>query len=146
MKFTLHYSGPLRAKGKPDHKHALRRAFHLQLVELWKHEPLSNMQSFKLAVDSSERKVGDKLSSLRSIGAFNFLPLATKDLKLIAALEVTMLRPEPAGRLVTEGGDIDNRLKTLFDAMSVPQADGLPRGVSPGTDESPFYTVLEATT
>ena len=32
-----------------------------------------------------------------------------------------MLRPELPGGIVTSGGDIDNRLKTLFDALSVPQ-------------------------
>jgi hypothetical protein len=35
-------------------------------------------------------------------------------------LFVTFLRQQAAGQLIGEGGDIDNRLKTFLDALSVP--------------------------
>ena len=143
MRFTLHYSGPLRASGRPEHKHELRRAFHVQLAELWRHEPLSKMMNLHLPKGDPARKLGESVSSFRPLGPFNFIPLATNELRLIAGLEVVLLRPEPPGRLVTQGGDIDNRLKTLFDALSMPQLGGLPQGAHPADDESPFFCVLE---
>jgi len=51
-----------------------------------------------------------------------------------------MLRPELPGQTLIRGGDIDNRLKTLFDALRMPQngetmetADGI----------NPFYCLLQ---
>jgi hypothetical protein len=143
MKFTLHYSGPLRANGRPDHKHELRRAFHVQLAELWKHEPLSGMTRLLLPRDSPERKGWENVCTIQARGPFTFAPVVASELRLIAAVDVTVLRPERPGRLVVQGGDMDNRMKTLFDAMSVPQIGGLPPGAQPAADETPFYCVLE---
>ena len=55
-----------------------------------------------------------------------------------------MLRPELPGGIVTSGGDIDNRLKTLFDALRVP---GVPQEIALSTRQSstrePNFTLLE---
>jgi hypothetical protein len=143
MRFTLHYSGPLRANGRPEHKHDLRRAFHVQLAELWRHEPLSGMRNLLLPPDSPDRRRGETVCTIQARGPFTFAPLVASELRFVAAVEIVMLRPERPGRLVVQGGDMDNRLKTLFDAMSVPQFGGLPPGAQPAVDEAPFYCVLE---
>ena len=67
-------------------------------------------------------------------------------MNLIARLEITFLRPEEPGCLITKGGDIDNRLKTLFDALRIPnEANELPSRVTPQDDEMPiFYCLLES--
>ena len=56
------------------------------------------------------------------------------------------MRTDKPGSLIKSGsGDIDNRLKTLFDALRMPKSkDELGRyaGV-PGLDEDPFYCLLE---
>ncbi len=144
MKFTLHYSGPLRANGRPDHKHELRRAFHSQLVELWRHEPLSHMRSHLRPRDSAERKPWENVCLLRPLGQYTFVPVVSGELKLIASVDVTVLRPEQPGRLLVQGGDMDNRLKTLFDALAIPPHENqIPPGVQPAADEAPFYCVLE---
>jgi hypothetical protein len=45
---------------------------------------------------------------------------------------------------VTQGGDIDNRLKTLLDALKIPDSsDALSRGVTLSGDETPFFCLLE---
>jgi hypothetical protein len=55
-----------------------------------------------------------------------------------------MLRPEPPGALITQGGDIDNRLKTLFDALRMPHnLSELPKGSVPDVDQDPFFCLLE---
>jgi hypothetical protein len=62
---------------------------------------------------------------------------------LLAELEITLLRPGLPGSIVLHGGDIDNRLKTLFDALAVPsQLQALPQGAMPSGGENPFFCVL----
>ena len=42
------------------------------------------------------------------------------------------------------GGDIDNRLKTLLDALAMPsQPNALPASATPDSGETPFFCVLE---
>jgi hypothetical protein len=49
-----------------------------------------------------------------------FAPLISKRNDLLCELDVVFLRQQAAGQLIGEGGDIDNRVKTLLDALSVP--------------------------
>jgi hypothetical protein len=78
------------------------------------------------------------------MGGFDFVPLVSVETDSIAELSLTLLRPEAPGKLLTQGGDIDNRLKTLFDALSMPQqANALPDGASPSDGETPFFCLLE---
>jgi hypothetical protein len=142
MRFTLHYSGPLKTSSGTEEKHRLRRAFHPQLVELWKHEPLKHEEH--LYKPPEPRPVWQTYDSRRPYGAFTFVPLVTEQMKLAAGLTITMLRPGRRGQLVLAGGDIDNRLKILFDALTMPQQpNSLPAGAQPGASEDPFFVVLE---
>jgi hypothetical protein len=61
----------------------------------------------------------------------------------VASLEITMLRPEAPGHVITQGGDIDNRLKTLLDSLQVPKLDQLTSSDTPNSDETPFYCLVE---
>lgn len=57
------------------------------------------------------------------------------------SLDILFLRRDQQS-LIKEGGDIDNRLKTLFDALRVPQTtDGL--GGEPEAGEKPMFVLLE---
>lgn len=63
---------------------------------------------------------------------------------VVAELAITLLRPEPPGHLITRGGDIDNRLKTLFDALTMPRhANALPNDVAFDPQQPLFYCLLE---
>jgi hypothetical protein len=58
--------------------------------------------------------------------------------------EIVMLRPARAGGLIRAGGDIDNQLKTLFDALRAPQSlQEIPAQDSPGHQEDPFFCLLD---
>ena len=72
------------------------------------------------------------------------MPLATRDLELLCSIEVLYLRQGTPGGLLNRVGDIDNRLKTLFDALSMPQ-DRLQLGpfLTPDVGEEPFFCLLE---
>jgi hypothetical protein len=141
MKLTLHYRGPLRANGSPAHKHALREHFHLQLSSLWSQLPLRELRQFFL-VRNPDLEMNSCV--LQQLGPFEFAPLVSARLRMVTKLDITLLRPEPPGNLITQGGDIDNRLKTLFDALTVPRhANALPNGAAPSPGQNPFFCLLE---
>lgn len=138
MRFVLHYRGPLQANGKPSHKHELRASFHTQLKTLWSQIPL---------IGSGEllkpRANAGSYSLLREQFGFTFVPLVNAEMHAVADLSITLLRPEPPGGLITQGGDIDNRLKTLFDALTMPRhSNALPKGATPAPDQIPHFFCL----
>ncbi len=134
MEFTLIYSGPLKGGARQkDDKHLLRQEFHLQLKRLWSQPPLL------------DREAGSSLKgNTVAVGPYLFLPLVRKELDLYAELDIILFRVQPPGEIIHTGGDIDNRLKTLFDGLRRPTNQlELPDGVVPGPDETPFYCLLD---
>jgi len=137
MNFTLYYRGALKSNGGPKEKHRLRRRFHPQLRILWSQEPLSHFTGFYESSNSEN-------SIARRIGPFTFVPLVCQAFHLVARVHVTLLRPEPPGSIVTQGGDIDNRLKTLLDSLKIPSEPGaLPPEAAPDSGEKLFFCLLE---
>ncbi len=138
MRFTLTYDGPLPSRGNARDKNQIREAMAPQLKELWTLEPLVNFPQYLRDPEP------DDLSVLTRVGGQTFAPLVCHALHLRAELDLLMLRPERPGAIITSGRDIDNRLKTLFDALRVP---GVPQELvqhaEPSTMESPLFTLLE---
>jgi hypothetical protein len=64
-------------------------------------------------------------------------------LHLVCDLDIVFLRPGPAGRIISDGGDIDNRIKVLFDALRKPTNESeMP--LKAGEDSpNPIYCLLE---
>jgi hypothetical protein len=73
---------------------------------------------------------------------YSFLPLVTSRISLRCSLEILFLRPEESGMLF-ESGDLDNRVKTLVDALRMPKNLSECGGEGPGEGEDPFYCLLE---
>ena len=139
MEFTLVYRGPLKSNGRPNDKQEIRRVFHRQLKELWSQNPL---ESFRRYLEDVPEK--GEISIIRKVGSFRFAPLVAEKLRLVAELEIVLLRPEAPGSIVTQGGDIDNRLKTLLDSMRMPHSESeLPNCDVPSEAEDPFFCLLE---
>lgn len=140
MRVVLHYRGPLKANAGPTHKHELRRHFHLQLQRLWTQKPLAELRG---ALDPVKDPV--QYHFIRPMPPYTFAPLITEEVNAVAELQITLLRPEAPGGLITQGGDVDNRLKTLFDALSMPpHLSALPAGATPASDETPYFCLLES--
>ena len=138
MEFTLFYRGLLKANRGPKEKQDLRRNFHTQLNLLWQQPPLEDCHEFK---DISPQS--GKISLVYNIGGFNFIPLVSKKIHMIAELDITMLRPEPPGKVI-QSGDIDNRIKTLLDGLRMPKVEQeLPNGDNPKKGEIPFFCLLK---
>ncbi|MCA1626043.1 MAG: hypothetical protein LC768_07980 [Acidobacteria bacterium] len=51
---------------------------------------------------------------------YRFVPLVSRDNFMICGLDILFLRRENPGDLILRGGDIDNRIKTLLDALRMP--------------------------
>jgi hypothetical protein len=139
MQFRLVYEGPLHSTGDAAHKQEVRRALHPQLKALWDYPPLAANRGW---LDAPMHP--DDISIIRELGGFRFAPLVSEELRLVAELDVVLLRPSPPGRLLRQGGDIDNQLKTLFDALRHPEnLYEIPHGDAPRADEDPLFCLLD---
>ncbi|MFC1514933.1 hypothetical protein ACFL5X_03430 [Candidatus Omnitrophota bacterium] len=143
MEFTLIYKGSLESNGSLKEKQAIRRVIHPQLKKLWTYPPLKGFTDENHHY-LSENPPPNKISIIQRIGFFNFAPLINQKLHLFAEVNIIWLRPEAPGCIITQGGDIDNRLKTLFDAFRMPRNQNeIPTGDSPRQEEIPFHCLLE---
>jgi len=139
MEFRLTYDGPLKAAAGVTEKHKLRMAFHNQLKLLWKQIPLKDRSDLLKSPAEARRA-----SILTDVAGFTFAPLVCERLSLICELNIILLRPEAPGSVITQGGDIDNRLKTLFDSLRMPKnLNELPSGMLPSDIDNPFFCLLE---
>jgi hypothetical protein len=137
MRFTLTYDGPLASNGSTARKHDIRLKLHPQLKALWQYPPLKGHENFitKGATDAA---------MLKEVGGHSFSALVIDGQYLYAELDIMMLRPEQPGGIIVAGGDIDNRLKTLFDALRYPaDAQEIPKAWKPADDEDPLFCLLE---
>lgn len=113
MEFCLFYQGELPANGNKRDKHRIRKDFAPQLMKLWQQEPLVGLWRKRQGDDRNSNTL------IRNVGSASFLPLVTSELHLHAEVSIDLIRPGAAGALI-QSGDIDNRLKTLFDALRMP--------------------------
>jgi hypothetical protein len=162
MKFILTYDGALVSNGGPQEKWDIRQKLHPQLQQLWQSHPALKALDlhhyvdldsgyFKVERHHSQDHLFEKGKPSKNCidlcepvrrGGRNFLPLVRERLALKCGLRILFLRQEPPGKLVYQGGDLDNRLKTLFDALSVPPHDNQVLGSEPPFDD-PIYCLLE---
>ena len=136
MEFTLYFDGKLKSNGDAKHKHKIREQFHRQLKQLWEYPPLLIYRPGMWTNSDAEA------STAKHAGSFTFVPLVMVQSHLLVELDITMLREGSPGQIYTEG-DIDNRLKTLFDALAVPKLVQLPPDAVPSEDQHPFHCLLE---
>jgi hypothetical protein len=90
--------------------------------ELWNQEPLARLKDEVLRGSPPEQPPVLPIHRKQ----YEFAPLVHSKLRLVAELHITMLLPGPPGQIIRRGGDIDNRLKTLLDALTVPDQNQAP--------------------
>lgn len=142
MEFRLIYEGSLRGQGaRAQHKWDIRRALHPQLARLWQEHPLSDLAESLLAFPPLDGKP----SVIVEKDGLRFAPLVTQRLNLYAEIGVLLFRQQPRGTLITDGGDIDNRLKTLLDGLRIPRnnLENRAKPLPEAPDPSPFFVLLE---
>ncbi|WP_199040033.1 hypothetical protein [Glycomyces salinus] len=145
MRFTLTYNGRLPATSNAKTKHHIRRELHPQVKELWRtHPALVGHSTFIESGPDRSDPDSDVGRLLTSIDGNDFASLVHPYLRLHAELDIFVLRPEPPGALITHAGDIDNQIKTLFDALRRPaDVNEVPRGWTPDENEEPLHCLLE---
>jgi len=161
MKFTLTYDGELPAGGnssrKAKEKWEIRNSFHPQIEELRLTHPslneaLSNtkiprkggfvfMQTHHTNPESGFNFGSDVWDLCEPIDVLGrkYLPIVRHNLALVCHLKIIFLRKEAPGR-VYQGGDLDNRIKVLFDALRMPTKDE--PCINSGFSD-PMYCLLE---
>ena len=157
MRFILTYTGELLSSGnerrgsKADHKHLVRQAFHPQLKRLRAVTPFlergrSSYNGLTWAgVDVTPEPIRDptSLATRFQQGAWSFVPLVTAEMKFYCGLEIMMLR-SASDRTLFNQGDLDGRLKTLLDALSIPDENqGYEQRKATGKINSPLHVLLE---
>jgi len=87
---------------------------------------------------TTRRPMADVLADLYRRGDYRFVPLVREEISLSCSLRVLFLRRDWPNSVLT-AGDIDNRIKTLVDALKIPT-------VAPGKPEigeDPFFVLLD---
>ena len=150
MRFHLVYRGLLPSAGnkpKPQWADHIRKKIHPQLEELWRtHRILRRLR--QTAIVSKEESAGFlgcapespfdterdvenypamvnevDLSAPMQSGPHQYLPLVRESLHLNCSLGITFLRHDDPGAIVTQGGDLDGRIKCLLDALTMPKSE-----------------------
>jgi hypothetical protein len=166
MRFCLTYSGAVRTTqrdaigGQRDagapHKHAIRRAFHLQMgnkqVSLNAHpdeggaifsKPIGDEQSYWSGQADDRAPMAEVIAQRYRENGYRFVPLVCEDFSLLCSLRILFLRRDVPASVIS-AGDIDNRLKTIIDALRRPRnANELVGNETPGAGEDPFYVLLD---
>jgi hypothetical protein len=140
----LTYFGPVKSSGnkpKPENKHELRLRFHEQLSVLWEVNPvLSEFSKYEsptlqraisadfkatfneaLSDDTPPKRYpySELLQKKHKKHGVLWHPLVTMESNLLCELSILMLRPNDE-KSVVQGGDIDGRMKTIFDSLCIP--------------------------
>jgi hypothetical protein len=147
MKFRLTYDGKLpsinpRKSWKPT-EWEIRAQISNQLAELYKIHPVLSREP-RIAMWTNEgtgsrQTYVERFRQPINVGGHNCIPLVRESLALSCTLDVLFLRQQAAGSLIT-GGDIDNRIQLLFDALKMPDRSDLDSGMP---DNVPSHYLLE---
>jgi hypothetical protein len=168
VRFTLTYDGSLPAsanKPKNQEKWDIRLAIAPQLRDLWTSHPALKtvednryfpkfggmtltqvhhlhggpVQPVRTSNFGGAQEFLDLCAPIEKHGAW-FRPLVRDTYALHCGLKITFLRQEPPGKIY-QGGDLDGRMKTLIDALAMPQHKEQILG--PATKLSPIFCLLE---
>jgi hypothetical protein len=129
-------------------KQVIRRQLHHQLEALWSSETLLSEIIKVYGEQLLEAKWTDRRGAVEMppefnnsvryhyhycvrMGGYRFIPLVTRMLGLRCHLNVLLLRREEPGRILTSGGDLDNRVKILFDGLRMPHVAQELTGLTP---------------
>lgn len=129
MEFDLKYRGLLPAATSNNRqvpgKHQIRQSVRQQLKVLWGRDPrfagidpsqLQRGQMREGRVDV-QRPIEGPAAWFYHHGVrdIQFVPLITHVREARCRLTIRLFKRQPPGEIIARGGDLDNRLKTLFD-------------------------------
>jgi hypothetical protein len=120
----------------------MRCIFHRQLRDQWRTEPILNENQSSSGTPKPYHI--NTLAQANKIGAWRFVPLVTEELELICEIDLLILRTDHRkGKLFGRSGDIDNRVKTIIDALRMPNDHDTYHLLTPQDEENPFFCLLK---
>ena len=141
LKFRLILRGnlPSHQRAGVPVKHALRKELHPQLRQLWKLHPW--LRGAWNPRQSDGKTPVELLADSQIKYGFRWVPLVQNDMS--CSLDTLLMRRhEPYRIFGASAGDLDGRVKTLIDALQMPQQGKEAHGV-PDADEDPFFCLLQ---
>ncbi len=158
MEFRLLFEGRLPSGGNAVEKHTIRKSFHPQLRRLWhvnnnlrqlatnSWTPLPQLNGVDLpSLPTADERLELGLAAIGkkwNRAGYNLVPLVTPDMALRCSVDIVFLRPED-DRGILKNGDIDNKLKTLFDALRMPESAAETGNAVPDADDDPLFVLLQ---
>lgn len=137
LEFRLVYQGLLPSAGNSSQKQGIRRYLHRQLYNVWRTKhPLKGREKTITVTDQYVRWGIDDMANRYALNGKRYLPIVSEELALTCELDILMLRRDLG--TVLASGDLDNRIKTLLDALRLPK-----HGENSDGDEDPLYCLLE---
>jgi hypothetical protein len=155
MQFHLVYAGNLLKSGRSGHvweKHQVRRYLHPQLKKLWETHPLLNFYAKENHWDRRGRQITIEHHNRTQVEKIaehfeGYVPLVIADFGMVCELEILFLRAEPPGGVLQRGGkgggDVDNRMKVLFDGLCMPERGQVKLRSEDTPDPSPMYVLVQ---
>lgn len=160
MELSLRYRGLLPAAGtdkRVREKHAIRQELSSQIESYCEQShrlkrliaDVGKLQTPKREKDQFdvERPLSDgsKFWWRWPLCGYNFVPLVTQVLEAHVELRMRLYRKNVG--ILFQGGDLDNRLKTFFDALQVPKEESqVPKGERVSSKEAewlPIFCLLD---
>jgi hypothetical protein len=141
------YDGPLKAASQSDtrrvEKHRMRLAFDKQLNELFRSDELL-LKPFITTNDENDEdsRTSAKLWKEYRRGDSSYWPIVRESMHMVCDLDILFLRRGKPGRVISGDGDLDNRIKVLFDALRIPADDNEVRGLE-SPDHKGILCLLE---
>ncbi len=166
LEFRLLYQGELMPSGnkrRPVEKHSIRRVFHPQLRRLWSVKPNLRtwiFQWFSKAPQEAIEALAGKYTDAEEIvqarirlgletmgkyyakAGYQLVPLVIPEFALQCSIDILLLRP--GDRVVLgEQGDLDGQVRTIVDALRMPDNPGETGNAVPTDDECPLFCLLQ---
>lgn len=155
MEFRLVYLGQhLKSAGRANprawEKHQIRLYLHEQLKRLWETHPLLKFYAQDAHFERGDLAlfpVSHQATKIEFIAKRyeGFVPVAIGDFGMSCELDILFLRAEPVGKVISRdaaGGDLDNRLKVLLDALCIPARGGVIHRQDDPPDPTPIFVLL----
>ncbi len=136
MRFTIVYEGDLPPTGNASDKRRIREEIAPQFEKLWTDPLLAPFDQFQNKENANHDWYFGK-----SVRGTEYVPLISDKQSLRCELDILLLSSmKPGG--VLNCGDIDNRLKTLLDALSVPN-ESMEKSARSQSESKRVYCLLD---
>jgi hypothetical protein len=161
MEFRLFYHGPLPAETSRRSnaavlrmatiKHRIRAALHPQIKEFWQSLPVTKVPGgiFTAKYTEAELSFWEYYSNQhKTVSESNhihrFAPLITESSYYGCSLDVLFLKRDMPRRIpLIHHGDLDNRMKVLFDALRMPKETQELEDIPQDPSENPCFCLLK---